>query len=634
MGLLLVKVTAVLAIALAVCAILRRSTAALRHLLLTSALGLCLALPFSQRTTPGWQILPLAPPAPEAAADTAGSAGLSAAADVVTARLRSAPAEGALGSSTQTTSIPDWTTLLPLLWAAGSAILLLRLAFGIAIVERAARRARPVTRDGDIEMLERLRRSLGVRRTVALRSQKGASMPAAWGCLRPVILLPGAAGGWSGNRRRDVMAHELAHVAGGDGPVGLLAHLACAVYWFHPLAWAVRKRLIAESECAADDLVISTGAPPKRYAENLLSTAAEFNHHYPYSVAPVMAARTQLEQRIMAILTTTNRAATTPATRFLVFSLAFLALACLSNIGWARSDNGVDDIGDALSQALDPEVLRGQSDSVDFGAHLEAMGIRGDDVDALIAGLASADALTRGASAWALRESNDPRVVEPLIQAGYDADARVRQWALRSLARWPEPAVAALQIDRLQDADAEVRQWAVRGLGAQDPAVRAQPLAGALADDDAEVREWAVRGLAGADDPSASAALAAMLAAESDAAVSEWLIRTIPGTGAEGTDALSIGLQSPHAEVRQWAVRGLEPSADPRANDLLIGMLADSDAEVRQWSARGLGFCGNDRAVAALEGLAADADEEVREWAGKSLAKIRCTARARIDPEQ
>jgi len=98
-------------------------------------------------------------------------------------------------------------------------------------------------------------------------------MPMTWGIRRPAILLPAEADNWTAEWRRDVLLHELAHVKRHDFLIQLMAHFACAVYWFHPMVWLAATRLREERERACDDHVLRAGATPSTYASHLLDIA-------------------------------------------------------------------------------------------------------------------------------------------------------------------------------------------------------------------------------------------------------------------------------------------------------------------------------------------------------------------------
>jgi beta-lactamase regulating signal transducer with metallopeptidase domain len=122
--------------------------------------------------------------------------------------------------------------------------------------------------------LEDSRLRLGVRRDVRLFGSREVNVPMTWGFLRPVILIPAAADGWTREERRMVLRHELAHVLGRDWVFGLAARFACALYWFHPGAWWVARSLRRDAERAADDRVISSGVARSDYAELLIAASA------------------------------------------------------------------------------------------------------------------------------------------------------------------------------------------------------------------------------------------------------------------------------------------------------------------------------------------------------------------------
>ncbi len=122
--------------------------------------------------------------------------------------------------------------------------------------------------------------------------------PLAAGLLRPVILLPDSADTWTPARRRAVLAHEAAHIRRRDPAILLAAHIATAVYWFHPLCWLAMARLRAESERACDDAALRTGLLPSGYATDLLDLARMFDTQ----LAIPMATTSHLESRVKSIL--------------------------------------------------------------------------------------------------------------------------------------------------------------------------------------------------------------------------------------------------------------------------------------------------------------------------------------------
>src|SRR6185503_13599152 len=115
---------------------------------------------------------------------------------------------------------------------------------------------------------------LGVRQPVRLERSAQATMPLTWGAWRPILLLPAEADNWSPARRRMVLLHELAHIRRWDWLTQMLAHAACAVYWFNPLVWLAARQMRIERERACDDLVLAAGAKASDYAEELLALSA------------------------------------------------------------------------------------------------------------------------------------------------------------------------------------------------------------------------------------------------------------------------------------------------------------------------------------------------------------------------
>jgi TonB family protein len=227
---LLLKITLVLALALAIQPLLKRSSAATRHLVCVFGLAGALLLPFTLLT-------PL-----EAGVFRIGLPSL-----VSVSR-----------AAVHTRSFPRFSEMAGILWIAGSTLLLLRIALGYVTLARLLRKATPACPAGTVPVFF-----------------ADISVPVVSGLVRPVILLPRAAEYWPLSQRNAALNHELQHVVRKDLWTTLAGHLACAAYWFHPLVWLIAGRLRQEQESACDDAVLVSGFDPASYAEALVAAARQ-----------------------------------------------------------------------------------------------------------------------------------------------------------------------------------------------------------------------------------------------------------------------------------------------------------------------------------------------------------------------
>jgi beta-lactamase regulating signal transducer with metallopeptidase domain len=312
------RVALLLGLALAAMPLLRGASAATRRLVIALALGGALVLPIVSALAPAWRVgarpsfaVPVGEPFREPLVE--GDPALAA-----------APRRG--GSPSVRTAAPrraiDPATVLSVVWALGALVVAARLAAGLL-------RARALVRGAEeapswARAVEQAERATGLRADVRVTDELDA--PAVTGMLAPVVLVPRAAEGWSDERRVAVLLHELAHVRRRDCLAQIVGQLACALHWFDPLAWLAASRLRLERELAADDAVITAGARPSRYAEDLLAIAG-------VRAAPAsalgMAERSQLAARIAAIVATgrARRPLSTPRAGLLVTGAAALLLA-------------------------------------------------------------------------------------------------------------------------------------------------------------------------------------------------------------------------------------------------------------------------------------------------------------------
>jgi beta-lactamase regulating signal transducer with metallopeptidase domain len=214
--------------------------------------------------------------------------------------------EGAVGSAAVAaapwTRDSAWPELLAASWIVGTLVALAYLILGIVSAWRLFRLSAPCEDRGWLAALDAARRETGLRRRVELRVAARSISPAVWGFRRVRILLPEAALGWPPELRRSVLLHELAHAARRDCLSQIVAAVACAAWWFHPLVWFAAGRLRALAEQAADDCVLRAGQRRADYAQHLLTIAAALGWHRAAALAQTMFHPSHLEQRLRAIL--------------------------------------------------------------------------------------------------------------------------------------------------------------------------------------------------------------------------------------------------------------------------------------------------------------------------------------------
>ncbi len=288
----------VLLAALGCTALMRRRSAAARHLVWLAALAAVLLLPAARWAVPAWRVVPVpaaaravVPPLPPAAAPVMAEPAV----PVAEPASRAVPAAPVPAPR-------SWAQVVLLLWATGAALVALRLVLGVARVWWMEWRAVELNDDEWLRLTDGLSRRLRLGRVVRLLRGAGTTVPMTWGVFRPVILLPGEADGWSDERRRVVLAHELAHVRRWDALTQWIAHLAVALYWFNPLVWTAARRLREEREHACDDAVLRVGARPADYADHLLTIVRTLGTSSGPAAALAMARRTQFEGRLLSIL--------------------------------------------------------------------------------------------------------------------------------------------------------------------------------------------------------------------------------------------------------------------------------------------------------------------------------------------
>ncbi|HJZ97013.1 MAG TPA: M56 family metallopeptidase, partial [Candidatus Solibacter sp.] len=148
----------------------------------------------------------------------------------------------------------SWEQVAAIVYVVGAAMFLLRLAAGYGFTLRLVRGSRHV--EGEIYESNRI------------------AAPMTMGWRSPRILLPLGWREWDAARMQAVLAHERAHVRRGDWAVGGMAAVNRCVFWFHPLAWRLERKLAALAEEACDDAALLETGGRTQYAAILLEMAA------------------------------------------------------------------------------------------------------------------------------------------------------------------------------------------------------------------------------------------------------------------------------------------------------------------------------------------------------------------------
>jgi len=312
-----VKSVAVLGVAWLAAQLLRRRSAASRHLVWTAALAAVLALPFLSASLPSLHVT-IAP------AILPSNVVFQAAASAEFPPSPAPSSSAATGVSPSRSWHPDWPALLILLWTAGVAAGFLQMLVAGVAMSRLRRRARRV----DSPEISALAEMLGIRRSIAMFETGRGSMPMTFGLFRPAVFLPADAAEWSAERRRVVLLHELAHVRRGDVATNLLARTALSLYWWNPLAWGAWREFLKERERATDDLVLCAGARASEYASHLLEIARTMQSPKAAACAAIaMARKSQLEGRLLAILDSGRNRKTPGRASALVAALVAVGVA-------------------------------------------------------------------------------------------------------------------------------------------------------------------------------------------------------------------------------------------------------------------------------------------------------------------
>jgi bla regulator protein BlaR1 len=136
---------------------------------------------------------------------------------------------------------------------------------------------------------------------IPVMSSRSRLEPGVFGIWKPVLLLPeGIQERLTRAQLQAVVEHELCHVRRQDNLTGAIHMVVEAVFWFHPLVWWMRSRLVEERERACDEEVLSRLTDARDYAEAILNVC-KFYLELPAAYAAGVTG-SSLRQRIEEIM--------------------------------------------------------------------------------------------------------------------------------------------------------------------------------------------------------------------------------------------------------------------------------------------------------------------------------------------
>jgi GWxTD domain-containing protein len=176
------------------------------------------------------------------------------AAPTVTPQLDLPPIPVPLSNSARRHLAITWREVVIGIYAVVAFALLIQLSFGYLLARRLVRNGKQVD-------------------WPRVRESETISVPMTVGQIAPAILLPMGRREWDPAKLQAVLGHEEAHIRRADWAIGVMARINCCVFWFHPLAWWLKRELALLAEYACDDSVLAQMGDRRQYARALLEIA-------------------------------------------------------------------------------------------------------------------------------------------------------------------------------------------------------------------------------------------------------------------------------------------------------------------------------------------------------------------------
>ncbi len=168
-----------------------------------------------------------------------------------------------------------WLMVAVFVYAAIAFLLLVRLTLSLFRLRTIVHRSRYIGSADLRQLAHDIWLESGAFIKPRIRESDDVSVPVAVDFDEMFILLPGSWQQWDTAKLRAVMAHEVAHVRRNDPATALIASVATCLFWFHPLAWFLKRHLARLAEEACDEFAVQAVPNPEQYARVLIDFARD-----------------------------------------------------------------------------------------------------------------------------------------------------------------------------------------------------------------------------------------------------------------------------------------------------------------------------------------------------------------------
>jgi HEAT repeat protein/beta-lactamase regulating signal transducer with metallopeptidase domain len=225
--------------------------------------------------------------------------------------------------------MPQWSSLVVMVWLSIVAVLLARYAARLIRVYRSLGSGPAVTTPALLQALDSLRDSAGDQRPIKLTTSELCAVPVAL-TGRHIVLPEQFIERLDADQQRAALAHEMAHVIRRDSAWRIVAAIVERALFFQPLNRIARTRMTESAEFLCDRWAVrQTGSPLAlaRCLSLVASWASPADDKWAVGVSAMARSDSAMVRRVMHILNEPAHLARRPRLLWLFVALGVVAIA-------------------------------------------------------------------------------------------------------------------------------------------------------------------------------------------------------------------------------------------------------------------------------------------------------------------